>query len=119
MKARTRSLADIRIVIGAVLTIIGLFLIICSAFLNGPDEMAKTGGVNANLWSGLGLTVIAALMILWWTASPAGESPSCPVAGVDVARAAEGASGAVEPPVACGGAGRSRPSRTRRLSSWV
>ena len=40
MKARTRSLADIRIVIGAVLTIIGLFLIICSAFLNGPDEMA-------------------------------------------------------------------------------
>jgi len=74
MKARTRSLADIRIVIGAVLTIIGLFLIICSAFLNGPDEMAKTGGVNANLWSGLGLTVIAALMILWWTASPAGES---------------------------------------------
>ena len=74
MNARTRSLADIRIVIGAVLTIIGLFLIICSAFLNGPDEMAKTGGVNANLWSGLGLVVIAGLMTLWWVVSPGGES---------------------------------------------
>ena len=74
MNARTRSLADIRIVIGAVLSIIGLFLLICSAFLNGPEEMAKTGDVNANLWSGLGLVVIAVLMILWWVADPGGEA---------------------------------------------
>ena len=54
-------------------------------------------------------------------ASPAGESPSCPEVGVDVVGAAEadGASDAAEPPVACGGAGRNRPSRTSRLSSWV
>ena len=39
-----------------------------------------------------------------------------PVAG---AAEADGASGAVEPPAACGGAGRSRPSRTSRFSSWV
>ena len=74
MNARTRSLADIRIVIGAVLSIIGLFLLVCSAFLNGPEEMAKTGDVNANLWSGLGLVVIAVLMNLWWVADPGGES---------------------------------------------
>ena len=74
MKTPTRSLADIRVVIGAVLSIIGLFLLVCSAFLNGPDETAKTGGVNANLWSGLGLVVIAVLMILWWVAEPRGES---------------------------------------------
>ena len=76
MNARTRSLADIRIVIGAVLSIIGLFLLICSAFLNGPEEMAKTGDVNANLWSGLGLVVIAVLMILWWTVDPGAETES-------------------------------------------
>ena len=70
MNARTRSLADIRIVIGAVLSIIGLFLLICSAFLNGPEEMAKTGDVNANLWSGLGLLAIAAGMGLWWWIKP-------------------------------------------------
>ena len=74
MKARTRSLADIRVVIGAALGLIGLFLLVCSAFLNGPDEMAKTGDVNANLWSGLGLVVIAGLMTLWWVVSPGGES---------------------------------------------
>ena len=74
MKARTRSLADIRVVIGAALGLIGLFLLVCSAFLNGPDEMAKTGDVNANLWSGLGLDVIAALMTLWWVVSPGRES---------------------------------------------
>lgn len=69
MKTPTRSLADIRVVIGAVLSIIGLFLLVCSAFLNGPDETAKTGGVNANLWSGLGLLAIAAGMGLWWGSS--------------------------------------------------
>ena len=73
MKARTRSLADIRIVIGAVLTIIGLFLIICSAFLNarrdGEDRRRQCQPVVRP-----GPDVIAALMILWWTASPAGES---------------------------------------------
>ena len=74
MKTPTRSLADIRVVIGAVLSIIGLFLLVCSAFLNGPDETAKTGGVNANLWSGLGLVAIAVLMILWWAAEPRGAS---------------------------------------------
>ena len=70
MKTPTRSLADIRVVIGAVLSIIGLFLLVCSAFLNGPDEMAKTGDVNANLWSGLGLLAIAAGMGLWWWIKP-------------------------------------------------
>ena len=54
-------------------------------------------------------------------ASSVGEPPSCPVAGAGVAGAAEvdGAADAVEPPAACGGAGRSRPSRTSRFSSWV
>ena len=82
MSTRTRTLANIRIIVGAVLSLIGLFLLICSAFLNGPDEMAKTGGVNANLWSGLALVGIAVAMILWWLADPSSkidspkESPS-------------------------------------------
>lgn len=78
MKARTRNLADIRVVIGAALGIIGVYLLICSAFLNGPDEMAKTGGVNANLWSGLGLLTIALLMGLWWLISPGQEAEAPP-----------------------------------------
>ena len=94
MKARTRSLADIRVVIGAALGLIGLFLLVCSAFLNGPDETAKTGGVNANLWSGLGLVVIAVLMILWWVAEPRGKSGNEGIS--DTADIADTAGGEIE-----------------------
>ena len=52
MSLLLKILADIRTVIAAVLGIFGLFLLVCSGFLNGEDEMAKTGGVNANLWAG-------------------------------------------------------------------
>ena len=94
MKTPTRSLADIRVVIGAVLSIIGLFLLVCSAFLNGPDETAKTGGVNANLWSGLGLVVIAVLMILWWAVEPRGASGDEGI--TDTADTADTAGGEIE-----------------------
>ncbi|WP_194948612.1 hypothetical protein [Actinomyces trachealis] len=73
MSTRTRSLADIRVIVSAVLGIIGLFLLVCSAFLNGEEEMAKTGGVNANLWAGLALVAVAAVMSAWWFLNPAGE----------------------------------------------
>ena len=49
MSLLSKILADIRTVIAAVLGIFGLFLLVCSGFLNGEDEMTKTGGVNANL----------------------------------------------------------------------
>ncbi|WP_159626284.1 MULTISPECIES: hypothetical protein [unclassified Actinomyces] len=70
MSLLSKILADIRTVIAAVLGIFGLFLLVCSGFLNGEDEMAKTGGVNANLWAGIALVVVAVLMALWWGASP-------------------------------------------------
>lgn len=73
MNPRTRSLADIRVIVGAVLGVIGLFLLVCSVFLNGPEEMSKTGGINANLWSGVALLVIATAMSLWWFLNPEGE----------------------------------------------
>lgn len=84
MSLLSKILADIRTVIAAVLGIFGLFLLVCSGFLNGEDEMAKTGGVNANLWAGIALIVVAVLMTLWWGVSPgdsgkdSGGSPSDP-----------------------------------------
>ena len=64
------QLTDIRFIIESALGLIGIFLIICSFVFNGADEMAKTGGINANLWSGLGLFVVAAVMGIWWKISP-------------------------------------------------
>lgn len=69
-----KVLADIRTVIAAVLGIIGVYLLVCSAFLNGPDEMEKTGDINANLWAGLALLVIAGFMATWWIISSKAES---------------------------------------------
>ena len=64
------QLTDIRFIIASALGLIGIFLIICSFVFNGADEMAKTGGINANLWSGLGLSAVALIMGLWWKVSP-------------------------------------------------
>ena len=65
-----RSLTDIRAVITGALGLIGLYLVVCSALFNSADEMSKTGGINANLWAGLGLLAIAAGMGLWWWIKP-------------------------------------------------
>ncbi len=65
-----RSLTDIRAVITGALGLIGLYLVVCSVLFNSADEMDKTGGINANLWAGLGLLAIAASMGLWWWIKP-------------------------------------------------
>ncbi|KRF35296.1 hypothetical protein [Nocardioides sp. Soil805] len=54
---------DIRNIIGALLGLYGVILTL--AGLLGEHEPAKTGGVNANLWTGLGLLVVAAAFLLW------------------------------------------------------
>ena len=64
------QLTDIRFVIASALGLIGVFLIICSFIFNGADEMSKTGGIDANLWSGLGLIAVALIMGLWWKIRP-------------------------------------------------
>ena len=65
-----RSLTDIRAVITGALGLIGLYLVVCSVLFNSAEEMSKTGGINANLWAGLGLLAIAAGMGLWWWIKP-------------------------------------------------
>ncbi len=70
MNTLRRAVTDIRSIIGGVLGTIALYLLICSAFLTGPEEMAKTGGVNANLWAGLGLLLVSVGMIGWQLVRP-------------------------------------------------
>ena len=49
------ELTDIRFIIASALGLIGIFLLICAAFAGNPDEMAKTGDINANLIAGIAL----------------------------------------------------------------
>jgi hypothetical protein len=61
--AKTAGAFDIRNIIGALLGIYGVILLLAGALLDA--EEAKTGGVNANLWTGLGLAIAAAAFLVW------------------------------------------------------
>ena len=54
---------DIRNIIGALMGLYGVILTLAGIF--GDPEVEKTGGVNANLWTGLALIVVAAVFIGW------------------------------------------------------
>jgi hypothetical protein len=53
--AHKAGLFDIRNIIGALMAVYGVILTL--AGLLGEHEPEKTGGVNANLWTGLALLV--------------------------------------------------------------
>jgi drug/metabolite transporter (DMT)-like permease len=54
---------DIRNIIGALLGIYGVILTL--AGLLGEHEPEKTGGVNANLWTGVALLLVGGFFIAW------------------------------------------------------
>lgn len=56
---------DIRNFIGLLIGIYGLVLVVWGLFFFTAPEADKTGGVNANLWAGLGMLAFAAVFILW------------------------------------------------------
>jgi hypothetical protein len=57
------GLFDIRNIIGALLVLYGVILAL--AGLLGEHEPEKTGGVNANLWTGLILLAVGSGFIAW------------------------------------------------------
>jgi len=59
---------DIRNFIGALLGLYGLILTFMGLF--GDQELAKTGGVNANLYAGLGLIVVSVAFLAWARIKP-------------------------------------------------
>lgn len=62
-KKHTAGLFDIRNMIALLIGIYGLILLYEGFF--GNPAFDRTGGVNANLWAGLGLVVVAAVMAIW------------------------------------------------------
>ena len=57
------GILDIRNIIGALIGIYGVILVLMGLF--GDKEGAKTGDVNANLWAGLVMLVVAVAFIAW------------------------------------------------------
>ncbi|MDT0214063.1 hypothetical protein Q9R29_09205 [Rothia sp. ARF10] len=60
---KTAGAFDIRNFIGMLLGLYGIILTLMG--LLGDKELDKTGGVNANLWTGLALLVVSAVFIMW------------------------------------------------------
>ncbi|MGW4841328.1 hypothetical protein [Nocardia brasiliensis] len=58
-------LFDIRTIVGALLGSYGVILVITGLVHNTAAEQAKTGGVNVNLWAGIGMAVVAVLFLAW------------------------------------------------------
>ena len=56
---------DVRTIIGALLALYGVVLLVMGLIGPSEDDLAKTGGFNANLWVGLGMLVVGAGFILW------------------------------------------------------
>ena len=59
---------DIRNIIGLLLAVYGVVLLVMG--LVGDPELAKTGGINANLWAGLGLLLAGAVFVTWARLKP-------------------------------------------------
>lgn len=82
---KTAGIFDIRNIIGVLLGIYGVVLLLAGIFAD--PETDKTGGVNANLWTGLGLAVAALIFLVWARlrpivvpdeVEPAGDDPTRP-----------------------------------------
>jgi peptidoglycan/LPS O-acetylase OafA/YrhL len=64
---------DVRNVIAALIGFYGIVLLLVAVF--GDDESEKTGGVDANLWAGLGMLVFAIAFALWSRLRPVVVAP--------------------------------------------
>ena len=67
-RKHTAGALDIRNIIGGLLGVYGAILVLMGLF--GDQELDKTGNVNANLWAGLALAIVAAVFLTWARLKP-------------------------------------------------
>ncbi len=61
----TAGAFDVRSVIAGLIGLFGIVLIVVGLIDDSEEALAKAGGVNANLWSGLGMLAVAIAFALW------------------------------------------------------
>jgi hypothetical protein len=73
--ARIANRFDIRRIIGALFILYGVVLTVTG--IVGTHEIKnKAAGINVDLWTGLGMLVVGALMIFWALARPVAPEPA-------------------------------------------
>lgn len=68
----TELVLDLRTWIVAMFATFGAMLTVYGAFFATPEDIAKGAGINLNLWTGLGLIVVALLFAVWLALRPSG-----------------------------------------------
>ena len=56
---------DIRVFIGSLIGLYGVVLVLVGLFGTSDSQLAKSDGLNINLWAGLGMVVVAAAFMVW------------------------------------------------------
>jgi hypothetical protein len=60
---KTAGALDVRNIIGTLMATYGVILLAMGLF--GDPETEKTGGINANLWTGIALLAFGGAFLLW------------------------------------------------------
>ena len=58
-------LFDLRTVIAVLFAIYGVVVTVMGVVATDDEDIARAGDINLNLWSGLGMLVLAGLFFLW------------------------------------------------------
>src|SRR3954463_2752208 len=69
-RKHTAGAYDVRVFIAGLIGFYGVVLVIMGLFADNADDKAKTGDVNANLWSGLVMVVVAIVFAVWTRLRP-------------------------------------------------
>jgi hypothetical protein len=64
------ALFDLRTVIAILFAFYGVVLTIMGIVTATPENTAKSGGMNLNLWTGIGMLVLAAIFVVWARMKP-------------------------------------------------
>ena len=64
-RARKAGAFDIRTFIAMLIGIYGIVLVVMGLVSTSDADLTKTGGLNINLWAGIGMVVVAGLFQAW------------------------------------------------------
>jgi len=72
----TAGAYDVRTVIAGLIGFYGIVLVVVGIVDNSASDRAKTGDVNANLWAGIVMIVVALVFALWLKLRPVVVDPA-------------------------------------------
>jgi hypothetical protein len=65
MRTRRAGAFDIRLIIALLIGVYGLVITVLGIGFTTDEDLAKSAGVNVNLWAGIGMLLAAAAFVAW------------------------------------------------------